>query len=497
MIKGGQKTLPLKIALPCPAAGRKAFRLAFAVLTLVLVGISLAACGNDSSPPPERRLPATIAVPKASPTTPPGDPILVGAGDIGSCSSDRDTQTGALLDAIFAAGNQGYVFAAGDVAYNDGTDAEFAQCYDPAWGQHKSRTRPAPGNHDYFTEGAAGYFAYFGEAAGNPQEGYYSFDLGGWHIVVLNTNNDCEVVSCEAGSPQEQWLRADLAAHPAGCTLAVWHEARFSSGGHGSNEFTSSLWQALYDFGAEIVVRSAPDGHTLLVGSTSEIGIGPSLYTKLPYDVLRDLVPVAPLAATPMVLVVHPSMPVRTAKDLVALARARPGQINYGSAGAGSGAHMAAELFRYLTKADIVHVPYKGVAPAMADVIGGQVQVLFTTLPSATAFIKAGRLKALGVASPQRASSMPELATMAESGVPGYEMEYWYGFFAPAATPKDILARIHADTTEVLRQPDVVANLGKQGVHPVIKTQAQFAAFVRADIENWAVVVKASGTKVD
>ncbi|MBI2226420.1 MAG: tripartite tricarboxylate transporter substrate binding protein, partial [Betaproteobacteria bacterium] len=202
--------------------------------------------------------------------------------------------------------------------------------------------------------------------------------------------------------------------------------------------------------GAEITVRSPPDGYTLMVGSTSEIGIGPSLYSKLPYDVLRDLVPVTPLAATPMVLVVHPSMPVRTAKDLVALARARPGQINYGSAGAGSGAHMAAELFRYLTKADIVHVPYKGVAPAMADVIGGQVQVLFTTLPSATAFIKAGRLKALGVASPQRASSMPELATMAESGVPGYEMEYWYGFFAPAATPKDILARIHADTTEVL-----------------------------------------------
>lgn len=249
--------------------------------------------------------------------------------------------------------------------------------------------------------------------------------------------------------------------------------------------------------GAEITVRSPPDGYTLMVGSTSEIGIGPSLYSKLPYDVLRDLVPVAPLAATPMVLVVHPSMPVKTAKDLVALARARPGQINYGSAGAGSGAHMAAELFRYLTKADIVHVPYKGVAPAMADVIGGQVQVLFTTLPSATAFIKAGRLKALGVASPQRASSMPELATMAESGVPGYEMEYWYGFFAPAATPKDILARIYADTTEVLRQPDVVANLGKQGVHPVIKTQEQFAAFVRADIENWAVVVKASGTKVD
>ena len=249
--------------------------------------------------------------------------------------------------------------------------------------------------------------------------------------------------------------------------------------------------------GAEIVVRSAPDGHTLLVGSTSEIGIGPSLYSKLPYDVLRDLVAVTPLAATPMILVVHPSMPVKTAKELVALALARPGQINYGSAGAGSGAHMSTELFRYLTKADIVHVPYKGVGPAITDVVGGQVQILFTTVPSVTAFMKAGRLKALAVTSAERAPSIPEVPTMAESGVPGYEVEYWYGFFAPAATPKDILARIHAATTEVLRLPDVIANFARQGVQPVIKTQERFAAFVKADIEKWAVVVKASGTKVD
>ena len=249
--------------------------------------------------------------------------------------------------------------------------------------------------------------------------------------------------------------------------------------------------------GAEIVVRSAPDGHTLLVGSTSEIGIGPSLYSKLPYDVLRDLVAVTPLAATPMILVVHPSMPVKTAKELVALALARPGQINYGSAGAGSGAHMSTELFRYLTKIDIVHVPYKGVGPAITDVVGGQVQILFTTVPSVTAFMQAGRLKALAVTSAERAPSIPEVPTMAESGVPGYEVEYWYGFFAPAATPKDILARIHAATTEVLRLPDVIANFARQGVQPVIKTQERFAAFVKADIEKWAVVVKASGTKVD
>ncbi len=249
--------------------------------------------------------------------------------------------------------------------------------------------------------------------------------------------------------------------------------------------------------GADLTVKSAPDGHTMLVGSTSEVGIGSSLHTKLPYNTLRDLAPVTPLASTPMVLVVHPSIPVKTAKELVAFTLARPGQLNYVSAGTGTGNHMSGELFRYLTKIDIVHVAYKGAGPALADLVGGQVHLMFSTLPAAAPFVKAGRLKALAVSSAQRAPSMPEIPTMVESGVPGYEVVYWYGFFAPAATPKDVLARIHADTAEVLRLPDVVANFAKQGLDPIKQTQAQFAAFVKADIEKWAVVVKASGTKVD
>lgn len=249
--------------------------------------------------------------------------------------------------------------------------------------------------------------------------------------------------------------------------------------------------------GAEATVKAAPDGYTLLVGSTSEIGIGPSLYSKLPYNVVRDLAPVAPIAATPMVLVVTPSLPVRTAGDLAKLARARPGEINYGSAGAGTGNHMWSVLFSHLTGAKIVHVPYKGAAPAQTDVISGQVQMMFTTLPAGTPFVKAGRLKALAVSSAQRAPSMPEIPTMKESGVAGFEVVYWYGFFAPAATPKDVLARIAADSAAVLRQPDIVNGLAHRGLQPLGLSQDAFAAFIRADMEKWAVVVKASGARVD
>ena len=265
----------------------------------------------------------------------------------------------------------------------------------------------------------------------------------------------------------------------------------------GQQTFVDNRPGAAGSIGADATVKSAPDGYTLLVGSTSEIGISPSLYSKLPYDVLRDLVAVAPLAATPMVLVVPPSLPVSTASDLVKLALARPGEINYASAGAGTGNHMWSELFRHLTKTKIVHVPYKGAAPAQADVMGGQVQMMFTTLPAATPFVRAGRLKALAVSSAQRAPTMPQIPTMAESGVAGFEVVYWYGFFAPAATPKDILARIHADTAAVLRLPEIVSSLSNQGLQPLSKSQEEFVAFIRSEMEKWAVVVKASGARVD
>jgi hypothetical protein len=173
---------------------------------------------------------------------------LLAAGDIASCSSNGDEATAALLDRL-----PGTVVTLGDTVYDDGSPQQFSQCYNPSWGRHKSRTRPAPGNHDYNTDDAAGYFGYFGTAAGDPDKGYYSYDLGAWHIVALNSNCS-DVGGCGEGSPQEQWLRQDLAAHPRACTLAYWHHPRFSFGKYDDSTATKALWQALYDAGAEIVL---------------------------------------------------------------------------------------------------------------------------------------------------------------------------------------------------------------------------------------------------
>jgi 3',5'-cyclic AMP phosphodiesterase CpdA len=191
----------------------------------------------------------TSLIPATTPAALAADPVLVGAGDIATCSGDDDEATAALLDTI-----DGTVFTTGDNAYNRGTDAEFANCYDPSWGRHKARTYPVPGNHDYATRGAAAYFAYFGERAGDPAKGYYSFNLDAWHVIALNSN--CrDVGGCDAGSPQEQWLRADLAAHPARCTVAMWHHPRFSSGKHGNDDRMQAFWQALYEAGADVVLN--------------------------------------------------------------------------------------------------------------------------------------------------------------------------------------------------------------------------------------------------
>ena len=179
------------------------------------------------------------------------DPVLVGAGDIASCSSSGDEATATLLDGI-----AGTVVTLGDNAYDNGTSTEYTNCYDPSWGRHKARTRPSAGNHEYNTANATGYYGYFGGAAGDPTKGYYSYDLGNWHIVVLNSNLSCAVISCAAGSPQEQWLRADLAASTKPCTLAYWHHPRFNSGAsHGNDLDVAPFWDALYDLNADVILN--------------------------------------------------------------------------------------------------------------------------------------------------------------------------------------------------------------------------------------------------
>jgi acid phosphatase type 7 len=202
------------------------------------------ASGTESSP---------IPVASASPT----DPILVGAGDIASCAQDNDEKTAQLLDATASeAVGEVVVFTAGDNAYETGTPEEFQQCYEPTWGRHKDRTRPAPGNHEYETPSGAGYFRYFGPSAGDPTLGYYSFDLGVWHIIVLNTSDHCFSLSCDAGSPKEKWLRSDLAAHPALCTLAIWHDPLNSSSARkGGERSVRAFWDVLYEWGADVVIN--------------------------------------------------------------------------------------------------------------------------------------------------------------------------------------------------------------------------------------------------
>lgn len=250
--------------------------------------------------------------------------------------------------------------------------------------------------------------------------------------------------------------------------------------------------------GAQYVARAAPDGKTLMVGSISEIGINPSLYPKLPYDVERDFVAVSPLAATPMMLVVNPASPIKSVKDLLDMARAEPGKINFGSAGVGSGAHMAAELFIYATGIKLTHVPYKGTGAAVADLVGAQKDmVMFTTLPSASAFIRSGQLRPIAVATKQRVASMPDVPTYAEQGVTGADMEYWYGLVAPKGTPAATIQNIHKAAQEVIQQPAVLESLGKQGLEPRPGTTQEFADFIKADMAKWSKVVKSANITLD
>ena len=245
--------------------------------------------------------------------------------------------------------------------------------------------------------------------------------------------------------------------------------------------------------GTEAAVKAPADGYTLQLASTSEVSINRSLYTKLAYDPLKDLAPIGMVATTPMVLIVHPSMPVKDVKQLVTLAKSRPGQINYGSAGAGSTTHLAAELFRFTTDINIVHVPYKGAPPALADLTGGHVQMMFSTLPATLPLVLNHRLRPLAVTSNRRADTLPQVPTMKEAGIGGYEVEYWYGLFAPRDTSNQTIAFLAKHLSAALRSPELMADIRKQGAEPATLTLEQFAAFLNQDAERWSKAVKLSG----
>ena len=249
--------------------------------------------------------------------------------------------------------------------------------------------------------------------------------------------------------------------------------------------------------GVELAARAAPDGYTIVMGHVGTFGFNPTLYPKLPYDAIRDFAPITVLATVPNGMAVHPSLPVKTARDFVALAKAKPGELLYASGGSGSASHLAGEYFKLLTKIDMVHVPYKGTGPAMISMISGQTTMTITGMVALMPHVKSNRLKLLGVATMKRLSIMPDIPTINESGVPGYDANQWYGVLTQAAVPRDIIAKLHADFVKVLARPDVKERLAADGAEPVANTPEQFAAHIKAEIARWAPVVKASGAKPD
>jgi tripartite-type tricarboxylate transporter receptor subunit TctC len=251
------------------------------------------------------------------------------------------------------------------------------------------------------------------------------------------------------------------------------------------------------NIGSDIVAKSAPDGYTLLMGTVGTHAINPSLYAKMPYNHVKDFVPIVLVAGVPNILEVTPSLPVNSVADLIKLAKEKPGQLNFASSGSGTSIHLSGELFKTMTGVDMMHVPYKGSAPALTDLMGGQVQLMFDNLPSSLAQIKAGKLRAIAVTSAQRSPALPNIPTIAESGLPGFEASSWFGLLAPAGTPAAIVARINADVNQWLQTAEAKEKLLAQGAIPAGGTPEQFGAHIRAETEKWAKVVKVSGAKVD
>jgi tripartite-type tricarboxylate transporter receptor subunit TctC len=248
--------------------------------------------------------------------------------------------------------------------------------------------------------------------------------------------------------------------------------------------------------GVNFVVRAAPDGYTLLMG-VSSLTINPHILTNIPYDAVKDLAPVSQVVVAPNIMVSHPSLPARSVKELIAFARARPGQLNFAAGGAGSSQHLAIELFLSMTGLKIVHVPYKGQGPALLDVMAGHVSLMMANVISALPPVRNGRIHALGVTGLQRATVAPDIPTIAEAGVPGYEVVQWYGVLAPAATPRDIIAKLHAGTVRAVQDPLVRQRIVSDGGEPVGNTPEDFAAIIRADFRKWGDVIRKAGIRVD
>ena len=250
------------------------------------------------------------------------------------------------------------------------------------------------------------------------------------------------------------------------------------------------------NIGTEIAAKAAPDGYTLLMGGSAQITTNPSLYA-LPYDVQRDLAPIILIADFPLLVLVHPSLPVHSMQELIAFAKTRPGKISYGSSASGGGPHLAVELIKSLTGIDMVHVPYKGAGPALADLVAGQISLLLNNPLSSLPFSRSGRVRAIAITSSKRSAAMPDIPTVSESGIPGFTATNWLGLFAPARTPREIVLKLHSDVKRILEQKDTLRWFFDQGMDPVGSTPEQFAETIKADTAKWGKVIKASGARIE
>jgi tripartite-type tricarboxylate transporter receptor subunit TctC len=249
--------------------------------------------------------------------------------------------------------------------------------------------------------------------------------------------------------------------------------------------------------GADLAAKAPADGYTLLMGHIGTLAVNVTLYPKLTYDPVKDFTPVSMVALVPNVLVVHPSLPVKTVTELIAYAKANPGRLNYSSGGNGSAAHLAVEYFKLQTQTDIVHVPYKGTGPSVTDLIAGQVSLTMTGAPAVMPHVQSGRIRALGVSSPQRVPALPQIPTVAESGVPGFDATQWYGVVAPAGTPKDIVAKLNAEIRKIMQSKEMLDRLATEGAIAAPGTPEQFGAYIKSEITRWGGVVRAAGMKAD
>jgi tripartite-type tricarboxylate transporter receptor subunit TctC len=249
--------------------------------------------------------------------------------------------------------------------------------------------------------------------------------------------------------------------------------------------------------GTDLVAKSAPDGYTILMGTVSSHAINPALNTNVGYDPVRDFQPISLVASLPFVLVVNPSVPATSVQELIALAKAQPGKLNFSSAGNGTSNHLAGELFKSLAHVDIVHVPYRGSAPALADVVSGQITMMFDLTLTSLPQMQAGTVRGLAITTPKRSPLAPNLPTVAEFGVPGYDVDAWFGVFAPAKTPAAIVKRLNAETVAIMRQPDMAQKLAAQGAAPLTSSPEEFATYVKSEATKWGKVVKDSGMTVN